>query len=124
MINIRDYLKRRVLLFDGAMGTYYASLSGGISFGCEQANIKTPEIIENIHREYIAAGASAIKTNTFGLSYYESGGSEEIKRRNEIISAGYEAAVRAAKDKAYVFADIGPAASTTDRDTANAYIRR
>lgn len=122
MINIRDYLKRRVLLFDGAMGTYYASLSGGISFGCEQANIKTPEIIENIHREYIAAGASAIKTNTFGLSYYESGGSEEIKRRNEIISAGYEAAVRAAKDKAYVFADIGPAASTTDRDTANTYI--
>lgn len=121
MINIRDFLKRRVLLFDGAMGTYYARISGDMSLGCEQANIKRPDIIRNIHREYIDAGAMAIKTNTFGLSYFDTS-HEEIQKRNELISAGYDIATEAAQDKAYVFADIGPAAGASESETADIYI--
>ena len=39
MENIRDYLKNNILLFDGAMGTYYDELTDD-GIGCELANIK------------------------------------------------------------------------------------
>ena len=64
MINIPT---DRPFVFDGAFGTYYASLYPSAS-RCEEANIEYPERVISIHREYIAAGADAIKTNTFTLN--------------------------------------------------------
>ena len=61
--NIRDYLSKQPLLFDGAMGTYLADKY--IQFGgesCEKWNLRYPERIKQIHKEYIDAGAVAIKT--------------------------------------------------------------
>ena len=57
-----------VILADGAMGTeLYAR---GISYQeCFDAqNLESPEIVERIHRDYIAAGAELIETNTFGAN--------------------------------------------------------
>ena len=51
-------------LFDGAFGTYYAALAQ-TDAPCELANLTDPDTVIQIHREYIAAGAHAIKTNTF-----------------------------------------------------------
>ena len=64
MKNAREILKDRVLLFDGGMGTYYKARPG---LECEQANLEDPAGILAVHREYLAAGAQALKTNTFGL---------------------------------------------------------
>ena len=55
-------------LFDGACGTMLqaAGLAPG---GCpELMNIEHPEVMQSIHEEYIAAGATILETNTFGAS--------------------------------------------------------
>ena len=64
MIDVRAHLARKPLLFDGGMGTYYKAKPGT---ECEQANLLDPAGVLAVHREYLAAGAEAIKTNTFGL---------------------------------------------------------
>ena len=64
MLDVRKLLTQRPLLFDGGMGTYYKTKPGQ---ECEQANLTDPEGILAVHRAYLAAGADAIKTNTFSL---------------------------------------------------------
>ncbi len=80
MKKIKDELKYRILVLDGAMGTmiqrYKLSESDyrGHRFENRASNLKgnndllsitQPHIIENIHREYLEAGADIIETNTF-----------------------------------------------------------
>jgi len=63
-----DRLARGPLLADGAMGTMlYAR---GISFDrCfDELNLSNPGLVQEIHREYIRAGAELIETNTFGAN--------------------------------------------------------
>ena len=98
-----DLAGGRPLLFDGAMGTYYAARPGRGAERCEQANLDAPEEIAAIHRAYLEAGARAIRTNTFDV-----GGDWERARR--IIEAGCSIALAAAEPfGAHVFADLGPA---------------
>ena len=67
-------LSRRVLVYDGAMGTEIfkydlrAEDYGGEPYnGCpEMLNRTRPDVIARIHRSYLEAGADAIETNTFG----------------------------------------------------------
>lgn len=69
-------LKQKTLVFDGAMGTslfaYDLSVEdyGGAQFeGCpENLNYSKPEIIQEIHRKFLEAGADVIETNSFGGS--------------------------------------------------------
>ncbi len=115
---IRAYFKDHVLLFDGAMGTYYAAGHRQSDQSCEEANLTAPSEILAIHRAYLDAGCTALKTNTFGLSRAAMG--EALCCR--LLSAGVEIAREAAGDRAYVFADIGPAAPQTGRDPQEEYI--
>ena len=64
MLDVRKLLTQRPLLFDGGMGTYYKAAPGT---ECEQANLTDPAGVQAVHRAYLAAGADALKTNTFGL---------------------------------------------------------
>ncbi|MCL2531109.1 MAG: bifunctional homocysteine S-methyltransferase/methylenetetrahydrofolate reductase [Oscillospiraceae bacterium] len=83
------------LLFDGAFGTYYIAQTNDHE-PCECANLNKPDAALNIHRTYIAAGANAIKTNTFATT------------DNEVIARGFALAKQAAGTSAQVFASIGP----------------
>ena len=58
MKDVREILKKRPLLFDGGMGTYYKAKPGQ---ECEQANLLDPDGILTVHRAYLEAGADAIK---------------------------------------------------------------
>ena len=92
------------LLFDGGMGTYYKGAPGR---ECEQANRLDPEGIRAVHRAYLAAGADAIKTNTFGLPRMAAAQDPEWEA---LADAGWKlAAEAAAGTDAAVFADLGPA---------------
>lgn len=101
-MDIREHLRTRPLLFDGAMGTFYAAQSREPNRACELANLSDPGLVEEIHRAYRAAGCDALKTNTFGANRANLGDDCEA-----VIRAGWQLAVRAAQG-AYVFADIGP----------------
>lgn len=76
MHSLRETLKKRVLICDGAMGTQIQAANltsedfGGLD-GCnENLNLTRPEIISEIHRRYFEAGADIVETNTFGAISY------------------------------------------------------
>ncbi|MGI8554696.1 MAG: homocysteine S-methyltransferase family protein, partial [Dehalococcoidia bacterium] len=69
-----DELKRRVLIFDGAMGTQVQAceLSDADFGGKEGCNdylaVVNPGVIEQIHTSYFEAGADVVETDTFQAS--------------------------------------------------------
>ncbi len=67
-MRIEDICKERIILFDGAMGTMLqaAGLKGGEL--PEVYNLTHPEILIDIHRQYLEAGADIITTNTLGAN--------------------------------------------------------
>jgi 5-methyltetrahydrofolate--homocysteine methyltransferase len=67
-MDIRRLLGNKVIIFDGAMGSMLQNL--GLETGeiPELFNFTHPEIIKNIHREYLAAGSHVVSTNTFGAN--------------------------------------------------------
>ena len=107
MMNIRELLQTRPLLFDGAMGTYYKAAPG---VECEQANLTDPAGVLAVHREYLAAGADTVKTNTFSLPRLAAA---HAPGWEQLAQAGWQLAVQAAGETgAAVFADLGPAPDT------------
>ena len=107
MIDVRAHLARKPLLFDGGMGTYYKAKPGT---ECEQGNLLDPAGVRKVHREYLAAGAEAIKTNTFGLPRMAAARQPDWQ---VLARAGWKLAAEAAVETgAAVFADLGPAPDT------------
>ncbi|MDK0795539.1 homocysteine S-methyltransferase family protein [Clostridium perfringens] len=100
-------LKNGVIIADGAMGTRIMELGVNLKeTPSELLNIKKPELIEKIHREYIDAGADLILSNTFMCNIINA------KRNNynleEVIESGLNIAKRAWGDEGLVALDIGP----------------
>ena len=116
MIDIRTQLQNGPLLFDGGMGTYYKAQPGQ---ECEQANRTDPEGVQAVHREYLEAGAQAIKTNTFGLPRMAAA---QTPGWEALADAGWQLAVQAAEPfGAAVFADLGPAPDTETAPAGSVY---
>lgn len=107
MLNVREYIKKNILVFDGAMGTMLQNLGLKLGEYPEVFNITNREDIINIHKSYIDVGAKVITTNTFGAN--------ELKLKNinysveEIIKSGVDLAKKARGDRdCYIALDIGP----------------
>src|SRR5579863_2590255 len=74
LAQLREHLARRILVLDGATGTYlqgqdlYPDHFGGADYeGCnEHLNLISPHVILEMHQGYLAAGSDIIETNTFG----------------------------------------------------------
>lgn len=71
----------------------------------EEWNLSRPQVIEGIHREYFAAGADVVYTNTFGANCLKFG-----DRTEEVVAAAVRCAKSAAKGckNKFVALDIGP----------------
>jgi len=61
---LKDLTKQRILILDGAMGTMIGKLMGKTG-NSDELNLTRPDVIEEIHRRYLKAGADIITTNTF-----------------------------------------------------------
>lgn len=106
-MTLADYIKKDILLMDGAMGTYYAELTGGNYTLSEPANLSHPETILKIHKEYIAAGAKLIRTNTFSANPYTL--FRSLPEVRKVLMAGIEIANKAVKGSSCMVAySIGP----------------
>ena len=117
MLDVRKLLAQRPLLFDGGMGTYYKTKPGQ---EYEQANLTDPEGILAVHRAYLAAGADAIKTNTFSLPRLAAA---QQPGWEQLADAGWQLAAKAAGETgAAVFADLGPAPDTENLPAAQVYL--
>ena len=116
MIDVRAHLARKPLLFDGGMGTYYKAKPGT---ECEQGNLLDPAGVRKVQREYLAAGAEAIKTNTFGLPRMAAARQPDWQA---LARAGWKLAAEAAVETgAAVFADLGPAPDTEAAPAGSIY---
>jgi methionine synthase I (cobalamin-dependent)/5,10-methylenetetrahydrofolate reductase len=105
-MELETYLKDHTLITDGAMGTYYAELTGDTSGFCELASLSRPELIKQIHQEYINAGARLIRTNTFSTNP----GTLNLDQQavTALLRASYDLAAAVAGSGVYVAANIGP----------------
>src|SRR5579884_353091 len=59
------------LLADGGMGTMLYALGIPYQRCFDELNLSQPELVQRVHREYIAAGAELIETNTFGANRFK-----------------------------------------------------
>ena len=117
MLDVRKLLAQRPLLFDGGMGTYYKAKPGQ---ECEQANLTDSDGILAVHRAYLAAGADAIKTNTFSLPRLAAA---QQPGWEQLADAGWQLAAKAAGETgAAVFADLGPAPDTENLPAEQVYL--
>ena len=123
-MDIRSNLKQgRPLLFDGAMGTWFAALPGRAEERCEQACLDHPEEVRAIHHAYLEAGCRAVKTNTFSVGVDLAQGNERLAQ--DIIGAACRLArEEAAAFDAYVFADLGPAPQDAALSPGELYCRQ
>ncbi|NMC27981.1 MAG: bifunctional homocysteine S-methyltransferase/methylenetetrahydrofolate reductase [Syntrophomonadaceae bacterium] len=111
---------KNFFIFDGAFGTYYANICKNPLSPCELANIHDQNTVLNIHREYIAAGCQAIRTNTFAANRVTM--KNDLPVLKEVIRQGYRLAQESALGtEVMVFADVGPIARQFEEDLWEGY---
>src|ERR1041384_5820403 len=103
----RERIKEGPMVGDGAMGTLL-DLHGFEELPHEIQNVKNPEVVEKIHREYIAAGSEIIETNTFSANRLRLSQFHLQDQLKAINLRGVEIARRAAGDDVYVAGSVGP----------------
>ncbi|WP_303217912.1 homocysteine S-methyltransferase family protein [Enterococcus asini] len=101
-MKLKEALQTGFLLFDGAMGTMLQEKGLAAGMQPEYFNLTHPEVVTEIHRQYVAAGADIITANTFQANGHKIPEAELPK----IITA----AVKLAKDSGarFVAYDMGP----------------
>ena len=106
-MKITEKIKTQRLICDGGFGTMLQAAGMGAGECSEEWNISHPEIITNIHKQYIDAGSDIITLNTFGVNTLKY--SEECCE--QMIRAAYTNAKKAADEsgrEVYIALDIGP----------------
>ncbi len=118
-----EKLHHSVLVGDGAMGTMLYSRGVPINANYDQLNVTRPELVIQVHAEYLAAGSQVLETNTFGAN------------RTKLVDFGLEASVHEINargaalargvvgDRAFVAGSIGPLkeGERSETDAAEAF---
>ena len=110
--NLRELLEARVLIGDGAVGTLLGER--GVGHPYARANLSHPEMVTDIHVEYLRAGADAIETNTFAANRFKLETHDLQERVREVNAEGARLARKAARtvagtgERALVLGAIGP----------------
>src|SRR5208283_5184566 len=102
-------LKTSPVLCDGAMGTWLYAKGVFINRCYDELNISQPDLIRQIHHEYLQAGAEVIETNTFGANSLRLARHGYGERVGDINRAGAQLAREEAKTfDAWVAGSVGP----------------
>jgi homocysteine S-methyltransferase len=118
---MKQYLKEHRLIPDGSMGTYYSLIKNQDRIISEYANITEPEVIKQIHKEYIKSGARLIRTNTFAANRTVLQRNKEEQR--ELVIAACQIAKKAVEESStelmiseriWILGDIGPIPENAD----------
>lgn len=103
-------LDERVLIGDGAVGTALFAMGVEPETGVERMNLLAPEMVLQLHRDYVAAGSRIIETNTFGanLPNLAKYGVESEEEATKVVTEGARLARLAAGPDVYVAGSVGP----------------
>src|SRR5712692_4304897 len=102
------------------MGTMLHRRGAPVDCCCDELNLSSPDLVKQIHEEYVNAGAQVLETNTFGgnrirLSLFNL--ADELKAIN---AAGVKIARAAAGTRAFVAGAAGPSGVPVERSEARA----
>ncbi len=103
-----EALDERVLVCDGAMGTMLYAKGVFINKSFDALNVSQPDLVAEVHQEYVRAGADIIETNTFGANRIKLGSFGLADKLHAINVSGAKIARHAAREHAYVAGAIGP----------------
>ena len=98
----------RIHVVDGAMGTMLYAKGVYINRCYDELNLSNPDLVREIHTEYIRVGADIIETNTFGATAHKLQQYGLEANLHEINALAARIAREAAGDRAYVAGAIGP----------------
>ena len=109
---ITERIKKQMVFFDGGMGSLLQARGLKPGEYPEMWNILHPDVIYDIHRQYLEAGANILKTNTFGANSLKFTGKDGMPALSDVVRAAEDAARRAieecGRDDTYVALDLGP----------------
>jgi methionine synthase I (cobalamin-dependent)/5,10-methylenetetrahydrofolate reductase len=97
-----------VFVFDGAMGTRLYDKGVYINRSYDELNLTAPDLVRDVHEEYVRAGADLIETNSFGATRHKLQAYGLEERVVQINTAAARLAKEAAGEKALVAGAIGP----------------
>ncbi|MGO9257003.1 MAG: bifunctional homocysteine S-methyltransferase/methylenetetrahydrofolate reductase [Bryobacteraceae bacterium] len=104
----RQQLQSRVIVADGAMGTMLYARGVFINRCFDELNLSSPDMVRQIHQEYVKAGAEILETNTFGATRPRLGAFGLAPKVREINRAGVRLAREAAARGVFVAGAVGP----------------
>ncbi len=97
-----------VYVFDGAVGTRFYDKGVYINRSYDELNLVSPDLVREVHAEYVKAGADIIETNTFGATRHRLQQYGLESKLREINIAGVKLAREAASENVFVAGAIGP----------------
>jgi methionine synthase I (cobalamin-dependent)/5,10-methylenetetrahydrofolate reductase len=97
-----------VYVFDGAVGTRLYDKGVYINRSYDELNLTSPDLVREVHGEYVNAGADIIETNTFGATRHKLQPYGLESKLREINIAAVKLAREAAGERVYVAGAIGP----------------
>ncbi len=103
-----ESLDQRVLVCDGAMGTMLYAKGVFVNRCFDALNLTEPDLVAEVHREYVRAGADILETNTFGANRVKLRGFGLADSLREINIAGARLARSAARGHVFVAGAVGP----------------
>ncbi|HEY2824861.1 MAG TPA: homocysteine S-methyltransferase family protein, partial [Gemmatimonadales bacterium] len=98
----------RVHVCDGAMGTMLYNKGVFLNVCYDELNLRQPQLVKEVHEQYVQAGAELIETNTFGANPVKLAGYGLADQTEAINRAAAELARAAAQGRASVVGAIGP----------------
>src|SRR5690349_25118666 len=108
-ITLRDLLADgKVHVLDGAMGTMLYAKGFFLNVCYDELNLKQPKLVQEVHEEYVRAGAEILETNTFGANPLKLGSYGLADETEKINRAAAELARAAAGERVSVVGAIGP----------------
>jgi homocysteine S-methyltransferase len=107
-MRFRDRLARGTVVFDGAMGTMLYGRGVFVNRCFDELNLSNPNLVKQVHAEYLAAGAEVIETNTFGAHRFKLGPHGLEAQVRKINREGARIAREAVGDKGLVAGAMGP----------------
>ncbi|HMQ02419.1 MAG TPA: bifunctional homocysteine S-methyltransferase/methylenetetrahydrofolate reductase [Pyrinomonadaceae bacterium] len=109
MKDIREILEGDgVYVFDGAVGTRLYDKGIYINRSYDELNLVAPDLVREVHDEYVAAGADVIETNTFGATRHKLLAYGLEGKLRDINIAAVKIAREAAGDRVFVAGAMGP----------------
>ena len=117
--NILSYINENILLLDGGMGTEIYSRGVFINQCYDQLNLTWPDLIKQIHLDFIKAGSMGIETNTFGANRNKLQAYGLADKIYDINYQGVKLARETAGDKVFLLGSIGPTGKKLNTEDEN-----